>query len=382
MKWFYSCLFCAVLAVPLVNHAQSHTPDVIPVGIAAPMSGPIAHLGKDIDSGARLAFRQINNSGLVINGKKVRFDLITVDDQSDPKVATQVANLLVDRKVVAVIGHYNSGTSIPASRIYAAHGIVQITPGATNPLLTHQGYKTVFRTIANDNQQGQVLADFAFDRLAARQIAVIDDGSAGGQGQANLFSALFKRRGGKIIDREFTTQNAVDFTSILIRIKRHRPDLIFFGGLDVQAGPLVRQMKTLKMEVRVLGTDGMQSNVFTRLAGDAAVGHYASSVGLPKTQMPRFGPFAAAFSADYGDMQAYAPYSYDAAMIIVEAVKQADSARPADFVKKIRTMNYPGVTGTITFDDNGDINRGVITVYQVNESGQWQPAMSSGEAIR
>lgn len=345
----------------------------VKVGVAAPMTGPSAHLGKDIDSGARMAFEQVNNSSPVIGGKRIKFKVITVDDQSSPQVATQVAYNLIDQKVVAVIGHLNSGATIPASRIYAAAGIPQISPASTNPIYTHQGFKTAFRNIANDTQQSKAVADFAFDQLKARKIAVIDDRTAAGQGQADMFVDTFRKRGGIVLSREYTTNTASDFTAILTKIKKYNPDIIYFGGMDAQAGPLAKQMKQLRMNVRLLGSDGMQSAMFIQLAKEAAVGNLASSVGLPRNKMPNFKLFEAAFTAKYGEMQTYAPYSYDAAMILIQAMKEANSTNPAQFVPKISSIEYHGVTGVTRFDANGDIRDGAITIYAVSKDGKWLP---------
>ena len=362
----FACLFA---------HGQGI--EEVKVGIAGPMSGSIAHLGKDVDSGARLAFDEVNANPPVINGKKIIFVPITVDDQSAPEVAIKVAHDLVDQKVVAVIGHFNSGATIPASQIYAAAGIPQISPGSTNPIYTHQGYKTAFRDIANDNQQMRAVSNFAFDQLKARKVAVIDDRTAAGQGQADFFVDNFKRRGGIILTRQFTTNTASDFMVILTTIKGTKPDLILYGGMDAQASLLVKQMKSMGIAAPLIAADGVQSSEFIRLAGIDAVGTYASSVGLPKEQMPGFKSFTAAFNAKYGEMQAYAPYSYDAAMILVQAMKEANSTAPAVFSDKIRSINYDGVTGVTKFDENGDLRDAAITIYKVNKEKNWEPVSTS-----
>lgn len=366
----------ALSVLALSIDAMANDIQVVKIGIAAPMTGPIAHLGKDIESGVKLAVEKANAQAPVIGGKRIRFETITEDDQSDPRIAVQIANRLVDKQVAAVIGHYNSGTTIPASKIYAAAGIPQISPGSTNPLYTQQGIKTAFRNIANDNQQGVVVAKFAYDELKARKIAVIDDRTAAGQGQADKFVQEFTKRGGKILTREYTTSTATDFMAILTKVKSQNPDLLFYASMDAQAGPMVRQMQKLGMKTKLLSMDGVQSSLFLKLAGSAAEGHMASSVGMPKEKMPGFQQFNKEFSAKYGDMQAYAPYSYDAFYILEAAMKKANSVDPRKYASVIGKGQYNGVVGKTEFDVNGDIKNGAITVYRV-ENGKWVSVGSS-----
>ncbi|WP_198386288.1 branched-chain amino acid ABC transporter substrate-binding protein [Burkholderia ubonensis] len=349
---------------------------VVTIGIAGPMTGPIAHLGKDIESGVKMAVEEINSNPPVIGGRRVLFKTITVDDQSDPRIAVQAANHLVDKNIAAVIGHYNSGTTIPASKIYASAGIPQISPGSTNPEYTHQGLKTAFRNIANDDQQGIVVAKFAYTDLKARKVAVVDDRTAAGQGQADKFVEQFTKLGGVVITREYTTSTATNFTSILTKIKAYNPDIIFYASMDAQAGPMVKQMKSLGMKTKILSMDGVMSNLFIKLAGDAAEGHMASSVGLPQDKMPGFLEFSRKFTAKYGEMQSYSPYSYDAFMVLVAAMKKGNSTDPARFSPKIHEIHYDGVAGSIQFDKNGDLRDGIITIYRV-KNGRWVAISSS-----
>lgn len=375
-----SLIATAVLVLTACNksdQAQSTVPppansgvQTIKIGSVAPLTGPIAHLGKDNESGVKLAVDDLNAQGVNINGQKIKFEVVSEDDQADPKIATQVAQRMVDQKVSAIIGHLNSGTTIPASKIYADAGIPQISPSSTNPAYTMQGFKTAFRDIANDIQQGQALGNFAADTLKVKTVAVIDDRTAYGQGIADEFVKAFEAKGGKVVKREFTTNNATDFMAILTSIKGEKPDLIMFGGMDAQAGPMVKQMKALDIQAKLLGADGIQSPEFIKLAGDAAEGQYASSVGMPKDKMPGFAKFNAEFQKKYGQVQIYSPYSYDATMILVDAMKRANSTDPAKFAPELDKTNYNGVTGNIQFDGKGDIKNGVVTVYEV-KGNQW-----------
>ena len=347
------------------------------IGSVAPLTGPIAHLGKDNESGARLAVDEINAEGLTIGGKKVRLELVSEDDQADPKIATQVAQRLVDKKVVGVIGHLNSGTTIPASKIYADAGIPQISPSSTNPSYTQQGFKTAYRVVANDVQQGASLGNFAVESLKVKNVAVIDDRTAYGQGIADEFVKAAEAKGAKVVKREFTSNTATDFMAILTSIKAAKPDLVFFGGMDAQGGPLAKQMKKLGLEVKLLGADGIYSPEFLKLAGEAAEGHYASFIGMPRDQMPGFASFNEKFKAKYGEVQMYSPYAYDAVRVMVDAMKKADSVDPAAFAPKLAETEYAGVTSKVKFDDKGDLVNGAVTVYQVKD-GKWETLQTVG----
>ncbi len=370
----------ALLALPLMAGWAMAQEVVVHIGHAGPLTGPLAHDGKDNENGVRLAIDEANAEGVRLGGKKITFLLVSEDDQADPRKSTIVAQKLADAQVKGVIGHLNSGAAIPASRIYHDGGIPYISPGATNPLLTHQGFKNVFRVTADDVQQGRVLADYAVKRLAARSIAVVDDRSAYGQGLADEFEKAARAAGARIVAREFTGMDKTDFTAILTSIKRHSPDLIFYAGNDVQSGPMVRQMKQLGLRARFLTGDGSRTPEFLNLAGEAADGVIASQPGLPLERMPGGPAFAEKYKAKYGmEFQLWAPYAYDATRTIVAAMKKADSADPAKYLPALASASYRGVTGTISFDENGDLKNGGITVYQV-KSGKWQVVDTFGGA--
>ncbi len=346
--------------------------ETVKIGSVAPLTGPQAHLGKDSESGVRLAVDEANARGVTLGGKKVRFVLLSEDDQADPRTATIVAQELMDQGVSGVIGHLNSGTTIPASKIYSDAGIPQISPSATAIAYTAQGFKTAFRVITNDAQQGKALGEYALKKMGAKRIAIIDDRTAYGQGLADEFEKAVRVGGAQIVDREFTTDRATDFLAILTAIKAKDPDLVFFGGMDAQAGPMARQMRQLGLNVRLLGGDGMQSAEFLKLAGAAAEGVTASSPGLPLEQMPGGKAFMEKFSAKYGKIQLYAPYAYDAANAMIRAMEAAGSADPRRYLPQLAKLDFQGVTGRIRFDHKGDIEGGSVTLYRVKD-GHWQP---------
>lgn len=365
---------------PPASKAEAPKPPpeiVVKLGSVAPLTGPQAHLGKDNDNGARLAIEEMNAKGAMIGGAKVKFQLLSEDDQADPKTGTIVAQKLVDAKVAGVIGHLNSGTTIPASKIYHDAGIVQISPSATNPKYTEQGYKGAFRVMANDVQQGKVLGEYAVARLGAKKIAIIDDRTAYGQGLADEFEKAAKASGAAIVGREYTSDKATEFRAILTNVKAKRPDLVFYSGMDAQAGPMVAQMKTLAVKAKFLAGDGAQSPEFIKLAGPAAEGVVASSPGLPLDKMPGGKGFTERYGAKYGQIQIYAPYAYDAAMTLIEAMQKANSTESAKYLPELGRTQRQGVTGPIAFDEKGDLKNGPITLYVVR-GGKWDALETVG----
>ncbi|MBL8302463.1 MAG: branched-chain amino acid ABC transporter substrate-binding protein [Ideonella sp.] len=341
---------------------------VVKIGHVGPTSGAIAHLGKDNENGARMAIDDLNAKGVTIGGKKVKFELLTEDDAADPKQGTAAAQKLVDSKVNGVIGHLNSGTSIPASKIYSDAGIPQISPSATNPKFTRNGYKTAFRVVADDVHLGGTLGRYAVKTLKGKSIAVVDDRTAYGQGVAEEFSKAVKASGGTVVDSQFTTDKATDFTAILTAIKAKKPDIVFFGGMDAVAGPMLRQMKALGINAKLMGGDGICSSELPKLAAGAmADGQVvcAEAGGVEGAGKKSMDEFYAAYKKKFNDdVKVYAPYVYDATMVMVDAMVKAGSAEPAKYLPVLaKTSGYKGVTGTIAFDEKGDIKNGALTLY-------------------
>ncbi len=349
--------------------------ETIEIGCVAPLTGPQAHLGKDIENGARLAVDTINASTPTIGGQPVQFVLLVEDDQADPKTATVVAQKLVDEGVKGVVGHLNSGASIPASRIYAENGVPQVSPASTAVAYTNQGFDTTYRLMANDSQQGKALGQYA-TRLGKR-VVVVDDRTAYGQGLIDEVVKSVEASGGKVVGREYTTDKSTDFTAILTSLKSKRPDVVVFGGMDPQAAPMVRQMRTLGMKTPFMGGDGMQSAEFIKLAGPAAEGAIGSSPGLPLAQMPGGAEFTKRFGERFGKVQIYAPFSHDAAVVLIQAMLRAGSAEPKQYLPELAKTQLDGVIGPIAFDAKGDLRDGPVTLYQV-KNGQWQPVETIG----
>jgi len=335
------------------------------IGHVAPLSGGQAHYGKDNERGAIMAIEDLNAKGLVIGGKKITWKLLSEDDGADPKQGTTVAQKLVDAKVSGIVGHLNSGTTIPASKIYSDAGIPQITPSATNPKYTQQGFKTAFRIIANDNALGAATALLATKGLGAKKVAIIDDRTAYGQGVADIFEKVAKENGAEIVTRQFTNDKASDFAAILTAVKEKKPDAVFYGGMDAQAGPMLLQAKQLGLATKFLGGDGICTTELAKLSGGAATdGVYCAEGGASLDKMPKGKEFRSRFEAKFNDkIQIYAPYVYDAVMTIAAAMQKANSTEPAKYLPELAKIQYEGVTSKVSFDSIGELNNPATTLY-------------------
>ncbi|RCW70149.1 branched-chain amino acid ABC transporter substrate-binding protein [Pseudorhodoferax soli] len=337
------------------------------IGHVGPTSGPIAHLGKDNELGARMAIEELNAAGFKIGDKTAKFELLAEDDAADPKQGTSVAQKLVDSKVHGVVGHLNSGTTIPASKIYSDAGIPQISPSATNPKYTRQGFKTAFRVVADDVHLGSTLGKYAVGELAGKSVAVIDDRTAYGQGVAEEFEKAVKAANGTLIGHEFTTDKSTDFNAILTKLKGAKPDVLFYGGMDAVAGPMLRQAKQLGLTVKFMGGDGICTNELSKLAGDAmADGQVvcAEAGGVDGDLKPGLDKFKTDFQAKYNvDVKLYAPYVYDAVKVLATAMQKAGSPEPEKYLPELAKIEYKGITGNIAFDEKGDIKNGALTLY-------------------
>nr|WP_216861406.1 branched-chain amino acid ABC transporter substrate-binding protein [Polynucleobacter sp. UB-Piko-W3] len=340
----------------------------VKIGHVAPLTGPIAHLGKDNENGARLAIEEINKSGLTIDGKKVVLTLVPEDDAEDPKTATQVAQKLVDAKVVGVVGHPNSGTSIPASKIYSDAGITQVSPSATNPDFTNQGFKTTYRLVATDAQQGPALANYVVNTLKAKTVAIIDDSTQYGKGLADEFEKTIKAAGVKVVTREASNNKATDFKAILTKVKGKKPDVIMYGGMDATGGPLTKQAAELGIKAKVVGGDGMCTEKLAELAGEAVINVTCSEAGMALSKMAQGADFQKRYKERFNaDVQIYAPFTYDAVYVLVDSMKRANSADPAKILAAMPDTKMDGLVGNIAFDNKGDMKEGVITLYDFKD---------------
>ena len=335
----------------------------VTIAHAGPLTGSIAHLGKDDENGVALAVAQANDKKITLDGKPVTFKMMSEDDQADPKVGTTVAQKLVDAKVAAVIGHLNSGVTIPASEIYNKAGIPVISGSATNPTLTERGLKTVFRTVGRDDQQGPAIASYVANELKAKKVAIADDKTAYGEGLANEVEKTLKGAKVSIVGRERTNDKETDFKAILTKIKSKNPDVIFYGGMDATGGPLIKQARELGIKAVFAFGDGACTDEMGKLAGAAAEGMVCSQAGLPREAASK--DFVSAYNAKYGEIKQYAPYFYDGTLAIIEAMKKANSADPAKFAPEMFNISFTGATGKVEFDAKGDRKDAEMTIFKL-----------------
>jgi branched-chain amino acid transport system substrate-binding protein len=368
----------ALLSTALAFGTTGAQAEDIKLGFAAPMTGAQAQYGKDMQNGVVLAIEEFNATHPKIGGKEVKFVLLSEDDQADPKTGSVVAQKLVDKGIQGMLGHFNSGTSIPASTVYNRAGIPQIAM-ATAPEYTRQGFKNTFRMMTSDTQQGSVIGAFAVKKLGAKTIAIVDDRTAYGQGLADEFEKAAKAAGGKIVRREFTNDKAVDFKAVLTNIKRSNADIIFFGGAEAQSAPMAKQMKELGLKAPLVSGEMSKTDNFIKLAGPAANGTVVSLAGLPLDQMPGGPGYKQRYEKRFGSkVETYSPYAYDGAMAMMKAMVKANSAEPAKYLPVLAKTSMIGVTTrNLAYDARGDLKDGGITVYKVVD-GQWTVLESVG----
>lgn len=360
-------LCASVLTAP---HAGAATSETVKIGFASPLTGPQGHYGRDNLNGAQMAVEELNARGVRIAGRGIWFELVTADDQAEPRTGTLVAQRLVDAGIRGIVGHFNSGVTIPASRIYHDAGIPQLSV-STNFKYTRQGFRTAFRVMADDDRQGALLGRHAVTQLKLTAIAVVDDSTAYGQGLADSFAAAVTTAGGKVVRREHTSDRDFDFRALLTRVRAASPQAVFFGGYDAQAGPMARQMRELGMTVPLLGGETMNTAKFLELAGPAAEGHIASTPGAPLASRPGGAAFAERYRARFRQaIGLYAPYFYDSVMVLAAAMEQAGSTEPARYLPALRLIRHAGITADIAFDDTGDLRQGSLSIFRV-KGGKW-----------
>jgi len=343
---------------------------VVKIGHAGPLTGGIAHLGKDDENGVHLAVDEATAKKMKIGGKTIKFEMMSEDDQADPKMGPTIAQKFVDAKVAGVVGHLNSGVTIPASAVYNQAGIPMISGSATNPKLTEQGFKVVFRTVGRDDQQGPAIAAYVANELKAKKVAIADDATAYGEGLANEVEKTLKAAGVQVVAREKTNDKATDFKAILTKMKGKNPDVVFYGGMDATGGPMIKQARELGIKATFAFGDGACTSEMTKLGGAAAEGLYCSQAGIP-TQMASKS-FQDAFKAKYGEVKQYAPFFYDGANILIAAMQKADSTDPAKYLPEISKISYDGATGHIEFDEKGDRKDAEMTIFQL-KNGNVEP---------
>jgi branched-chain amino acid transport system substrate-binding protein len=357
-------LIAAAVAATFATSGAFAQEMVIKLGHVAPLSGSQSHYGKDNENGAKMAITDLNAKGWTLGGKKVKWELMSEDDAADPKQGTIVAQKLVDAKVAGVIGHLNSGTTIPASKIYSDANTPQITPSATNPKYTQNGYKTAFRNIANDNALGAALGMHVVKGLNLKNVAVIDDRTAYGQGVAEVFKKTVLANGATVVSEQFTNDKATDFRAILTSVKAKNPQAVFYGGMDAQAGVMLKQMKEMGINVPFMGGDGICTVELMKIGGDAVGKNVVCAEGGEAlANMPGGPAFQKRYKELYNaEIQVYAPYVYDAVMAMATAINKAQSVEGGKIVAELQKINMDGVTGKISFEGSGELKNAAVTL--------------------
>jgi branched-chain amino acid transport system substrate-binding protein len=368
-------------AAPAAPAAPAEETITVKIGSAGPLTGEIAHLGKDNDNGVHLAIDQANDKKIKLGGKTVKFEVQSEDDQADPKLGPTIAQKFADAKAAGVVGHLNSGVTIPASSVYNQAGIPMISGSATNPKLTEQGFKNIFRVVGRDDQQGPAVAQY-IESMKLKKVAIADDATAYGEGLANEVEKTLKAAGVNVVAHEKTNDKATDFKAILTKIKGRNPDAVFYGGMDATGGPMLKQARELGIKAVFGFGDGACTDTMKKLAGDKnAEGLICSQAGLPVVAASK--SFLDAYKAKYNvDPIIYAPFTYDAANLLIAAMQKADSPDPAKYLPDLQKISYDGATGHIEFDDKGDRKNAEITIFTMKD-GKLDPVaiVKGGKSI-
>ena len=357
----------------------------VKIGMGLPLTSGSVAQAEGIERGVQLALKQANESAEA-KALGIAFEGVAVDDQGDPKTAVTAANQLVsDTAVLGVVGHLNSGCSIPASKIYNEAKIPMITPASTNPALTQQGFNNVFRTCTIDSVQGPIGAEYiAGEMVNAKTAVVVDDSTPYGEGLAQEFSKRFGELGGKVLFTEKTADKETDFNALCTKIKAEDPDVVYYGGTYNGGSILSKQMAAAGVEAPMAGGDALFDAQFIAIAGEGSEGDMCTSVGLPTDKLPNGQAFIEAYGVEFAgeEIGAYDAYGYDAANAIVQAVYAVAKAQGADalqspagrdaIIAAIAGSDFDGVTGKVAFDELGDTLNKAITLYRV-ESGEWKP---------
>ncbi|WP_186086493.1 branched-chain amino acid ABC transporter substrate-binding protein [Burkholderia gladioli] len=352
---------------------QASAADLVKIGFAAPLTGTQSNYGTDMQKGVQLAIDDFNATKPVIGGKPVTFTLDSQDDQADPRTGTTVAQRLIDDGVSGIIGHFNSGTSIPASDLYERAGLPQVSM-ATSPQYTARGYKTTFRLLTSDAQAGRIVGSYVVNTLHYKRVAIIDDRTAYGQGIADEFAAAVQKAGGTIVKRDFTNDKALDFSAILTNLKGMNPDAVFYGGGDAQSSPMIRKMRQLGIKAAFVTGEMSKSPTFLKVGGEAAEGAIVYMGGLPKEKMPGFASFEQRYKARFKEeVVTYSPYSYDGTIALLTAMKNANSTDPKVYGPYLDKVSIKGVSAaTIAYDPKGDLRDAPVTIYRVDH-GAFKP---------
>ena len=361
---------CAALVLVWSPYSQAADLAVVRIGFAAPLTGPSAADGKEMENAARLAIEDANRAAPKFGERPVRFELVSLDDEGDPRVASQVAQRFADMPVAGVVGHFNSGCSIAASGVYETFHIAEVSPSSTSAAYTLRGNKSSFRVVGQDAVAGAELGRYLVETLHAKRVAIIDDRTDFGQGLADKVNDAIVERHGKVVAREYVNDRTIDFSAVLTRIRAQNADVVVFGGFDAQAALVVRRMRSLRMKATLVG-EGFNNSTFVKLARGEGDGTVTIQPGLPMEKLPGK-DFPVRYQNRFNERPEgfQGPYAYDATTVLLRAVMSAQSAQPADVLAAVRKTRFDGLTGSLAFDANGDLTRSPYTVYRL-DANRW-----------
>jgi branched-chain amino acid transport system substrate-binding protein len=369
MKRFATLCFALGIACALAGSAAAQGSGTVKFGVGGPITGPNAATGLQMKNGVQQAVDDINAAGGIL-GKKITVEF--GDDVSDPKQGVSVANNFVADGVQFVIGHYNSGVTIPASEVYHENGILEITPASTNPTVTERGYWNVFRTCGRDDQQGKVAGAYILAHFKDKKIAFVNDKTTYGKGLADATLKTIEAGGMHDVLYEGINTGEKDYSALISKIKESGADLVYFGGLYTEAGLIVRQMRDQGVTAPLMGGDGITSDEYATVGGPGVVGTLMTYGPDPRNR-PEAKAVVAKFRAKGFEPEAYTLYSYAGVQIIAQAAEAAKSVDP----KKVADMMHSGmhfhtVIGDISYDKKGDITRldYVVYVWKKDASGK------------
>ena len=360
---------------------------VVKIAVATPLTGDTGAEGQGIKRAVIMAVEEANAS----HRFPYKLAAAPFDDRADPKEAVNVANLIIsDPRIVAVVGHYTSGCSIPAAKVYARASIAMISPGATNPEVTAQqlspdwiGPRVVFRDVPTDDVQGAYAAEYAYKRLGKRRIALIHDKTPYGQGLIEQFQTTFTSLGGKIVSLDGVSVGDRDFKALLTKIRgdASQPQGIYFGGYYTEAGLLLIQMRELGMKdpFVFISDDGAQSPVLYEVAGDAADGAYLTTVGVPVEELPSARDFIAAYKKRWTgsseDLKPFDHFAYEATNIVLVALERAGEPDREKVLAALPGVRYKGILGETIFDEKGDTLNHIVTMTRARWSDKGFPSV-------
>jgi len=342
------------------------------IGLVAPLTGDQAYIGVGVMQGAQMAVEDANIRGPVFGLTRLKFE--PLDDQHNPTQAVLVANkLIANPDALGVVGHFNSSCTKASSAIYHEGRLAQVTPASTNPEISHQGFDTFFRVCPTDDVQAPAAASFAKNDLGASRVVVLDDQTTYGRGLADQFEKRFKALGGEVLRHDSLTQGEKDFMPLLTKIKSVDPELVFFGGIYPEMALLLKQSKKVGLGARWMGGDGIYEAALTQLAGpEAAEGVHATMLGVDPHSVPEAKDFVTRYEARYGEIGSFSAYGYDAASVLIEAVRRAGRKDREAVIAELKKMkDFPGILGPINFDEKGDAVGKSVGIFKI-EGGKFK----------